>query len=77
MVNITFADDKKDAMSPKSPGSVNRQAGGSTLVEEGDMVKFKGDKDGHKFRVMRILEKCANVCCVEHTFVGRLEKIDD
>lgn len=76
MVNIKFAD-KKDVMSPETPGSVGKQAGGSTPVKAGDLVKFKGDKDGHVFRLMRTLGKYANVVCVEHTSVDLLERVEE
>jgi len=80
MVNITLDDiikHEEDVMSPETPGFVEKQAGGSTPVKAGDLVKFKGDKDGHVFRLMRTLGKYANVVCVEHTSVSLLEKIEE
>ena len=68
---------KEEVMSPRTTGLAATPAGGSTPVKEGDLARIKGDRDGHKFRVMRVLEKCANICCAEHTSVDFLIKVEE
>ena len=56
MVNITLDEIIKEddgVMSP-TPGVVERRAGGSTSIREGDLVKIKGDRTGEKYRIVKL-----------------------
>lgn len=59
------------------PTSPLDRGGDSTSIREGDMVIKKGDRDGHKFRVMKIVDECVQICCVEFENIQFLKKVPE
>jgi len=79
MNKFYLQENDNEVMSPSSPGVGRKGQAGATppVLKEGDLAKIRGDRDGHKFRVMRIVGEYANICCVEHTSVRFLEKLEE